>query len=732
MRTPHLFLFPLTAALLLSAATAAAGPREDAARRFVEDHPDAVFVDDGAEHRYHIVHGFAEQLSGDPVDAAREALLAHGALLGLDGPGAELVLDRVVSHRGQRYVKFALRLLGLPVFGVKVVAHVDPHGALVRMSSKAPRGPAETGHGTVDAEHAAAAAEDFDGEGTAVAVHAGFLPIQDRAIHVYRVLVAAPGPHRFVTFVDARGGDVIYRYDEIKRHQANVYLENPTASINLTEVLLQNIVPEGEHANHTYGEFLRTARCTNLSYQTGQCTAWTHQALAAPPDGFLGVAPDDGQGKLGDGFAEVQAYHSLDTYYAFWREEFGFDPQFVDAATNTPGPSIWVFVNGNFENAYFSGSSDYYGNPDMIVMGQGAKDFSYDNDVTRHEFTHAVSSQIFDIWMYNVDDLGTDMSGGGVEEGTADYFPCSFHGNPELGEYMGVIRSAQNARKCPQDLVGQSHEDGLIISGTMWAIRQNVGEAKANHLHYGALASNTIITFNDYADALEVQAYLMKDWDDPELKFTDEDFQFVSDTLDFRNLRHCRRVVPVEPGDQLMQVTLYSFSNMGTPSPVQYVVSSRDDTEQLSLLINAFADPYDVYIREGLPVRYQWTQSGYYLNWTAEYDMAYTYDGTKITKATVSNLTDLVLKKNTEYYFSLVCKVSSSGYGCQNVIGAALSTTPAEEPEPDTDSEPDTDPGDGSPAEDDGDGSGGGCGCRAGGAPSAAGLATLLFDLLSA
>jgi hypothetical protein len=730
-RTPlAAFTFTFTFALLLICSAAAAGPREDAARRFAETHPDARFVEDGAAHRYYLVHGFELAPTGSLVESARDALLAQGALLGLDGEGTELVFDRVVSHNGSRYVKFAQRIRGLPVFGVKIVAHVDPRGASIKMSSKAPRPPApDAGRAPIDAEDAAAAAEDFDATGTAVAVHEGWLPIQDQAIRVFRVLTAAPGPHRWVTFVDAHGGNVIYRYDEIKRHAANVYLENPTASGDLTEVLLENIVPEGEHVNRTYGDFLRAARCTSLSYQTGACTAWAHQAVAAPPDGFLGVAPDDGPGKLTDGFAEVQAYFSLDTYYAFWREEFGFDPQFVDAGSSTPGPSIWVFVNANFENAYFSGSSSYYGNPDMIVMGQGSKDFAYDNDVSRHEFTHAVSSQSFDIWMYNVDDLGTDMSGGGVEEGTADFFPCSFHGNPLLGEYMGVIRSAQNARKCPDHLIGQSHEDGMIISGTMWSIRQHIGERKANHLHYGALASNTIITFNDYADALEVQAYLMQDHEDPELQLTDEDLQFVSDTLDFRNLRNCRRVVPVEPGDQLMQVTLYSFSSLGTPSPVQYMVSSKADTEQLSLTINPFGDPYDVYVRKDLPVRFSWTQGGYSLDWTAEYDMAFVYSGEKITKATISNATDLVLEQNSDYYFSLICRISSNGYGCQNVIGAALSTTPAEEPDTDTGSDADTDQDGGPSAED--DGGSGGCGCRAGGAPGSPGLAALLRSLIA-
>ncbi len=723
--------FLLTAAFLLSAAAANATPRDEASRRFAGAHPDARFVEDGATHRYYIIHGFGLRLDGDIVDAARSALLANGDLLGLGRDGVELAFDRVVGHKGSRYVKFSERIEGLPVFGVKVVAHVDPAGELVKMSSKAPAFPADTGRGAVDADDAALAAEDFTATGRAVAVHEGWLPIQDRAIRVFRVVVEAPGPHRWITFVDAHGGNVIARYDEIRRHQANVYLENPTASIDLTEVTLENTVLEGEHVNHTYGDFVRVARCTSLSSQTGACTAWTHQAVADATDGFLGTLPNDGNGQLTDGFAEVQAYHSLDTYYAFLRDEFGFDPQFVDAETSLSGPSIWIFVNANFANGYFMGSNDYYGIPDMIVLGQGQLDFAYDNDITRHEFTHAMSSQVFDIWMYNVDDLGIDMSGGGVEEGTADYFPCSVHGNPELGEYMGVIRSAQNARKCPRDLIGEGHSDGQIISGTMWAIRQNIGARKANHLHFGALASNTIITFNDYADALEVQAYLMMDHEDPELQFTQEDFEFVGETLDFRNLRNCRRVVPVEPGDFLEQITLYSFSSMGTPSPVQYMVSSKEDTEQLSLTIAPYADPYDIYVRKGLPVRFAWTQNGYSLSWTAEYDMAFLYDGEKITKATVSNLTDLVLEKDTDYYFSLICKTSSMGYGCQNLIGASLSTEPAEE-EPDTDTGSDggTDQDGGQPAEGDDDDSGG-CGCRTSGAPGATGVTALLRALIA-
>jgi hypothetical protein len=710
---------------------ARASQLDAAARAFSAEHPDARFVESENGNGFYLVYGFAlETGDEDPVEAAERFLADHRGLLGLDGPQASIEHARTVAHRDQRYLRFDQLIDGLPVFGGRAIVHIDSKGRIIKVNSTAASPPARRGPAAIDSQEAISAALDhLDGVGEAVGVADGYLPLQGETVRVYRVQVSAPGPHMWVVFVDATSGSVIRMHDAIRRHLANVYAENPEVDSGTHEELLENIVADGEHAYHTYGDYIRVARCLSLNSQTGECDEWEHQALATDVDGFTGVAPFDGNNQLDDGFAEVQTYYSLDTYYKWMRDEFGFSAQFVDAESMESGQSIWIFVNANFANGFFLGSSDYYGNADMIVLGQGQRDFSYDNDVTRHEFTHAVSSQVFNNIMYNVDHLGVDMSGTAVEEGTADFFPCSVHDNPELGEYIGVSRNADNDARCPEGLMGEGHHDGMIISGTMWSIRDQVGNDKAVHLHFGTLAGNTVMDFNDYGVSLEAQAYAMQQDSDPELQITAEEFASIQDEIEARNLRLCKRVVPVEPGSQHFQYMPYSFSSDGTPSSVQYEISAGEETEVLTLTIEPFGDAYDVYIREGEPISYSWSQSGYYLNWEAEYDMVHVYEDEKITEASVSNITALPLKKNTDYYFSIVCKGSMAGYGCQNLLGATLSDEPAV-----PDDEEDAGPDDGDAGADAGDGDDGGddggCDCRAAGSSATAGVLTSLASLL--
>ncbi|MBW2277393.1 MAG: hypothetical protein JRF63_07865, partial [Deltaproteobacteria bacterium] len=594
-------------AIALAAPSGAAHTRDEATHRFSIFHPDAQFVDDGASHRYYIVHGFAATAGDGLVEGVREFARAHSGLLGLADHRADLVFDRVEPFRSDSFVKFDQTFDGKPVFGAKIIVQVDAYGDIVKLNSTAAAEPQPLRGKLIGPTAAADSAMSMVSDaGPPSQPVLGYLPVEGLAIPVYLVVVPAPGPHLWFTYVDAVSGSVLLRQDQVLRHDAEVYEENPTSNYDTDLVTLENIVTEGEHTYHTYGDYIRVAKCN--VFDNGECTSHTFQAEATDEDGFLDYEAVHTANTFNDGFSEVQCYWSLDTYYTWLRDEFGFAPQFVDAETSLPGQSMWIYVNMNFENGFFMAANDYYGNPDLIALGQGAKDYAYDNDISRHEFTHAVSSQVFEIWYPAIDNMGCDFSGQGIEEGTADYFPCSYHNSSVLGEYMGIGRDLDNDDICPDDLWGEGHNDGQIMGGALWDIRSGLNATKVDTLQYGALLGNSMLSFSQWAEAFKMQAFLAMSDEDPDYQLSSAEFEIVEDVLLERQLEFCERAVPIEHGGWAFHYMAYALATNGTPSAVQGVISSLEDTETLEMEIEPFGDSYRVLVRKDEPVYFTWSQ----------------------------------------------------------------------------------------------------------------------------
>lgn len=120
---------------------------------------------------------------------------------------------------------------------------------------------------------------------------------------------------------------------------------------------------------------------------------------------------------------------------------------------------------------------------DHNVFFQGDRDFAYDGDVVFHEFMHAVTTSL----VGKLNSLGLDKWGihsepGGLNEATSDYFAAAFNNNPQIGHYANVLggygevalRNIDNQAKCPADVIGEIHNDGLIWSGSLWEIRTRI------------------------------------------------------------------------------------------------------------------------------------------------------------------------------------------------------------------------------------------------------------------
>ena len=118
---------------------------------------------------------------------------------------------------------------------------------------------------------------------------------------------------------------------------------------------------------------------------------------------------------------------------------------------------------------------------DSNVYFQGSRDFAYDGDVTRHEFTHAlVHSFVPGLASLGRDAFGSHAESGGLNEGWADYFSSSFANDPAVGDYaaQGLVagelglRNNDNDFRCPDNVIGQVHNDSEHWAGALWAIRE--------------------------------------------------------------------------------------------------------------------------------------------------------------------------------------------------------------------------------------------------------------------
>jgi Zn-dependent metalloprotease len=93
-----------------------------------------------------------------------------------------------------------------------------------------------------------------------------------------------------------------------------------------------------------------------------------------------------------------------------------------------------------------------------------------DPSVVTHEVAHAVIEQ--------VSHLSTEGEGGSLNEAFADYFAASILDNPKMGEVSYVEGPYRRDIDNDATLAGRNgglYHDSLIVSGTLWALRQALG-----------------------------------------------------------------------------------------------------------------------------------------------------------------------------------------------------------------------------------------------------------------
>ncbi len=476
-----------------------------------------------------------------------------------------------------------------------------------------------------------------------------------RAFFAYEVKVASFASMTSVTYyIDAKSGKLLFKKNNVfTLNKANVYNPNPGVDgTNPTvEVDIENLDPTVTDKTLT-GTLIRSTNCYGLGeqkefpmpqYQTTMRFSICNISPKAKSDenGDFYFTPDDPtkcfnpedsqacfESVMEDDFAEVMMYYHANKMYTYFKEK-GFEK----INTNSGLPSLMTVVNFKIPNFYelrsncvedpnnpgwnicttdkfmpfdnaafipYDGSFDDFGiHDDAIVFGQGEKvDFSYDAEVTYHEFTHAMIGSTSNLAYAYFDQYGMYIDPGAMNEGLADYFSSTVSGDPKLGEYVsnatedhGALRDLSIDVRCPDNLWGESHNDGLLLSNALWKVRMEFvsqfGSEKLfdQKVYDTVVALSQIATFGDFTKAL-VSA-LKNDSNIGEAFATK-----AEDIFKQNNILDCERLVSLENGKYILLVEGLDIVGLSPYAPgyLQFYYDMPENTSKFMLDMDIYSN----------------------------------------------------------------------------------------------------------------------------------------------
>lgn len=302
--------------------------------------------------------------------------------------------------------------------------------------------------------------------------------------------------------------------------RAKVYLHDPlTDQGQTTEVTL--VAPTDPSAGLA-GPYADVKNCLNetggeeiirFGQKVGAFCKEVHTAKVGADGTWLHIDPPADASDPNDAFAEVQMYHHVHQAHGYFKGQFGLtDLDYpLDALVNVNlyiEPDIAVLVGSppgwqGYPNAAFVPKEGFAAfklpprEQGAIIFGQyGQTDLSYDASVIYHEYTHAMigttrlASMLPDVY-------GLDHMPGAMNEGFADYFAATMTNHPVIGAYgisfagPHMVRNLSVTRTCPEDLTGEIHADGRVLSSALWRIRAAVGADRADAVILRALQAFT-------------------------------------------------------------------------------------------------------------------------------------------------------------------------------------------------------------------------------------------------
>lgn len=611
----------------------------------------------------------ALRFTGKPVAVARAYLSSNAANLRIDG--IELEQRNVLALRSLSTVRYQQRFGGLPVFGKTIAVRVGPAGVIHAAAVDVARGL------TVSTTPAVGETQARDVVAAAVGrllsppqAHAelGVLPYESvGGMLVWQVdVMQSHGMHRYV--VDAQSGGLMRDYSLAQDALGRVYEINPALTPQLVDVELEGLDPGASTLSGFDGGL------SSYGYASGDLLYSQLQATqTGPSEGEdFQFNPNSQATSLDDPFAEVMSYYHAARMRHYFEDTFGLDMSSsaysLSVVSSYAPSSSPEYIENAFYSAGYPGDDSIPGHArNIICLGRGnGEDISYDSDVLLHEFTHYISHNAMDYSMgWPWDEYGSIFTPSAINEGTADYFSSTVNDNPVVGEFAlayGARDLTEDPGQCPDNVFGESHEDGKLIGSTGWELRQALGADVADQLVWGALSYlGGSATLGDFGDGVTQTAV--------DLGLDDAQKAEIAGILAQHGLNDCGRSLALNNNprstfllglDYFGQLygngSCYSMKNEGIAlsSYFQFVFTPDEDDigAEFAIQLNSMGGgelDWNVYIRKNEMVTF--TPGSYYaMPEVRDYD--YAFEG--LTDNHLSILLDdtssPVFEKDASYY----------------------------------------------------------------------------------
>ncbi len=358
---------------------------------------------------------------------------------------------------------------------------------------------------------------------------------------VYETTVATNRPdQKYKTYVDAATGDVVWRYNQVNNASTEVSAKGdvkPNSPIDQpVSVVFPDMYVNIDGQRHTTNDegvvnvdiFSSSQISANL---TGPWVAVTS------PDGtnasFSGaIMPSEDFELVWDNSNSSTFERNVFVHANFIRDYIkAIDP---DITILDKQIEFEIYNESQFggPNALFNGEKIFFVGVavDSVKMAEGPS-------VLFHEYGHLVNHFLYI-------ELGrlNGMINRACNEGTADVQSCLILDNPKVGEGVfrdepsRVIRNTDNTLKYPEDLQPTAHENGRILSGAFWDLR----EATSNQLAAELFHFTRYGTPDDINDGIAFSEWfielLIADDDDGDLSNGTPNFYAIVESFNKHNI----------------------------------------------------------------------------------------------------------------------------------------------------------------------------------------------------
>lgn len=453
-------------------------------------------------------------------------------------------------------------------------------------------------------------------------------------------LVMQPEPSRLTLWVSAASGRVLRELDQVLSSRARVFAENPSKTPEPIEVELYDIhVDEAGHP--LVGTRVQAFNCVDVEpdevspwWDENEC--WPLQTVRSDAQGDYFVPTPDvvrvaDNVDPNDPYAELSMYVHAERFLEAMRakgvEDFRCELSSMLANSRALEPTAsfdWKPLN----NAYYTDQCDPERGPTML-FGQGSEvDFGYDGDVVYHELGHGMVAHLSPAGLGGVR-LRADatvIDAPGINEGLADYFSIMLTDDAQLAEYVGrfwsgtgrpYIRDAENSKSCPQDIVGESHNDGEPLTAALWATRKRLSER--GKIALDAAVLEALMRMEPDADLEQAAALTLETADRQHQlgELSADDMVLLRRSFDARGLLECPRVITdparVRAGRTMFLRRVTSGIHPFHPGPMQlrYEVPPDGDDMVVSFTLkpNGSSEPVAAHVlvkRGDAPIEFEY------------------------------------------------------------------------------------------------------------------------------